>query len=289
MCSYSNIEFGSNIHFNKQDVNDKAILTLNLAKMKKRQVFFIAKLDEVEKIFPNQLVVVPSQPLPNKSSKNKWSKPSGYIILCRAVIGRNCTTESYWHQEDLSVLNRIKNSVVGNKNTPHFGAKGKYYSFGINALYKIDEKQSLLGTYGIKSSKDPEKNKRIIESSKWMEDKLVDSLLSAITSQSQGLPNCSNFLSPTMDVGQRIQKEIGDVNLCFGKLGEIGLYAAQVCINATTRDFHTKFDQGPTLICVPNQILRDGIDYKFCFLINEETIIQLPMTMNLSFYFRQHS
>ena len=110
------------------------------------------------------------------------SRPYGFIILCRAVIDGNCTTESYWHQEDLLVLNRIKNSVVGNKNTPHFGAKGKYYSFGINALYKIDEKQSLLGTYGIKSSKDQEKNKRIIESSKWMEDKLVDSLLSAITS-----------------------------------------------------------------------------------------------------------
>ena len=88
-----------------------------------------------------------------------------------------------------------------------------------------------------------------------------------------------------MDVGQRIQKEIGDVNIRFGKLGEIGLYAAQVCINATTRDFHTEFDQGLTLIYVPYQILRDGIDYKFCFLINEETIIQLHMTMNLSFFY----
>ena len=93
-----------------------------------------------------------------------------------------------------------------------------------------------------------------------------------------------------MDVGQLIQKEIGDVNLCFGKLGDIFLYTAQVCINATTRDFHTEFDQGPTLICVPNQRLKDGIDYKFCFLINEETIIQLPMTMNLSFLnYWQHS
>ena len=71
-----------------------------------------------------QLVVVPSQPLSNKSTKNKCSKPSRYIILCCEVIDGNLTTNSYWYQEDLSILKRIKNSVVGNKNAPHFEAKG---------------------------------------------------------------------------------------------------------------------------------------------------------------------
>ena len=57
-------------NLNKSDLKQpeyKDDSSINLEKMKKRQVFFIAKVDEVENIFPNQLVVVPSQPLPNKS------------------------------------------------------------------------------------------------------------------------------------------------------------------------------------------------------------------------------
>ena len=36
-------------------------------------------------------------------------------------------------------------------------------------------------------------------------------------------------------------------------MGDFGLYAAQVCVNTFTHDFHTEFDQGITLICVPEQ------------------------------------
>ena len=38
------------------------------------------------------------------------------------------------------MLRSVKKSIVGNKSTPHFGATGQYFSFGVNALYKIDHK-----------------------------------------------------------------------------------------------------------------------------------------------------
>ena len=88
-----------------------------------------------------------------------------------------------------------------------------------------------------------------------------------------------------MDVAERIQDEYRDINLRSGKMGEIGLYAAQVCINATTREFHTDFDQGPTLMCVPDQKYHETNNYKFCFHINDENFIQLNIIPNLNFIF----
>ena len=36
-------------------------------------------------------------------------------------------------------------------------------------------------------------------------------------------------------------------------MGDFGLYAAQTCVDAFTHNYHTEFDQGLTLICVPDQ------------------------------------
>ena len=118
-----------------------------------------------------------------------------------------------------------------------------------------------------------------------MEEKLCESLLLAVESYGRKLQNFANLLSPIMDVAEKIQNELGDINLKFGKLGAMGLYSAQLCVNATTRDFHTEFDQGPTLTSVPNQNLEDGPRYIFLFYINTTATLQLPMTAKMSFIF----
>ena len=58
-----------------------------------------------------------------------------------------------WNEEDYNLLKPVKNSFVGNSNTPHFGAQGKYFSFGVNALYKIDKNKSSIEKYGNKKAK----------------------------------------------------------------------------------------------------------------------------------------
>ena len=85
-----------------------------------------------------------------------------------------------------------------------------------------------------------------------------------------------------MDGAGKKQIDHGDVKC--GK-PEMGLYVAQVCVNASTRDFHTEFDQGPTMICVPAQQDHKSNKLNFCFCVNDKMIIQRKMIPSLSFFF----
>ena len=87
--------------------------------------------------------------------------------------------------------------------------------------------------------KSDKENKRILTNSHWAENKLKSSLEASVHAQSQLFLHCSNCLSPFMDVAGIMQENYGDINLRFGTLGEIVLYAAQVCVNASTQQFHT--------------------------------------------------
>ena len=150
----------------------------------------------------------------------------------------------FWHEKDLQMLKSVKKSIVEKKSTPHFGASGQYFSFSMNALYKIDHKNSSIGLYGSKKGKD--------DCLSFIEEKMSVILEHAVLSQSELFHHCSNMLSPVMDVAEGLQDEYGDINVQPGRLGDLGLYSAQTCVNAFTHDFHTEFDQGPTLICVPD-------------------------------------
>ena len=88
-----------------------------------------------------------------------------------------------------------------------------------------------------------------------------------------------------MDVAEHMQHQYGNINMTFGKMGEVGLYAAQVCVNASTRDFHTEFDQGPTMICVPAQDDHKSNQFNFCVCVNDGMIIQLKMNPGLCIFF----
>lgn len=74
-------------------------------------------------------------------------------MICRAILDSKKRDTNMWNDEEFHLLRRVKNSIVGNKNTPHFGADGKYFSFGINILYNIDKKDSSIGTYSVNPGK----------------------------------------------------------------------------------------------------------------------------------------
>ena len=55
-------------------------------------------------------------------------------MICRALINTAQDEENTrWNEKDYKLLKSVKNSHVGHNNTPHFGAQGKYFSFGVNA------------------------------------------------------------------------------------------------------------------------------------------------------------
>ena len=62
-------------------------------------------------------------------------------MICRAVLDKKIPHDNIlWNLDDVDTLKCVKNYIAENKNTPHFGASGRYFSFGANALYKIDDK-----------------------------------------------------------------------------------------------------------------------------------------------------
>ena len=285
-CSYKYISYGKNVYTYTKTCDGVQRIAIQLDKMKSNHLLILIKLSELENLFPSRLIVIPSVPLPQKTQKNRWQHCSGYAMLCHAVLDRNGKDNStFWNSDDLNTLQFIKTSIVGTKSTPHFGASGKYFSFGANGVYKIDDKKSSVGLYANKKGRNNKQKKEINEKSSLVEDKLITSLEEAVLSHSRLLFNTSNLLSPLMDVAEHMQHEYGNINLRYGKLGEVGLYLAQVCVNASTRDFHTEFDQGPTMICVPLQQDHKSKKFNFCFSLNKGTIIQLKMNPRLCFVF----
>ena len=69
------------------------------------------------------------------------------------VDKRDQKSTDMWEEKDYKLLKKVKKSIVGNKNTPHFGALGNYFSFGMNRLYRINEKSLLLVFTEIKKGK----------------------------------------------------------------------------------------------------------------------------------------
>ena len=94
------------------------------------------------------------------------------------------------------MLKCVKKSIVEKKSTPHFGVLGQYFSFGMNALYKIDHKNSSIGLYVSKKGKD--------DCLSFIEEKLSVSLEQAVLSQSELFYHCSNMLSLVMNVADRL-------------------------------------------------------------------------------------
>ena len=236
--------------------------------MRHKYCFIVAPREEVESLYDGRIVIIGTKPS-NKSKEDvmKNREPSGYVVLCRAMMQKKLTTDnSKWCADDFKNLKTTKNSIVGNKSTPHFGANGYYYSYGLNGVYKIDKTtQSSIGEYGIRKSKDEERNKIIKEKAKQMEYKLLKSLQDVVREQSRDFLYSCNFLSPTAHIANHLQSKLGHININYNKFTSIGLYAAQVCVNATTQQFHTELDQGPTLIYVPNQDDASTNKYNFNF------------------------
>ena len=147
ICSYNKVEFGKHIHLSNISFHDHASSMVELDRMKGNEVMIVVKLDEIKHRFENQIVAIPSQPRPAKKNTNRWRHSSGYAMICRAFITMRDQNKIVWNEEDYNLLKSVKNLFVGNSNTPHFCAQGKYFSFGVNALYKIDKNKSSIGKH----------------------------------------------------------------------------------------------------------------------------------------------
>ena len=67
------------------------------------------------------------------------------------------------------------------------------------------------------------------------------------------------------------------------------MWDTNVCVNASTGEFHTEKDTSYTLITVPQQDFKSqkysGNVYNFLFKLNHNNLLSLPLTPDLSLLF----
>ena len=209
---------------------------------------------EIEKsVFGDKVVFIESS-ITHKSM-------SGMVILF-VTQQHNDSDGHKWDEKDITKLRHSKHSTVGNKSHPHFGASGEYYSFGVSAVYKVDDGSSV-GNYSNKRHKVEEKSIIMNMYATQLEKQLIDSMATALQHLSTICYNVYNWIAPVVDVAYNLQRENGDINIKNSVLFQLGVPQAQICVNATTAEFHTEYDQSLTYICVPKQNMEGKNWYEF--------------------------
>ena len=88
---------------------------------------------------------------------------------------------------------------------------------------------------------------------KKLEEQLIGSVATAFQHLSTICYNVSNWIAPVVDVAYNLQRDNGDINIKNSDLFQLGIPQAQICVNVTTAEYHTEYDQSLTYICVPKQ------------------------------------
>ena len=88
---------------------------------------------------------------------------------------------------------------------------------------------------------------------KQLAEKLTDFIGTAPKYLSTICYNVFNWIAPVIDFAYNLQRDNGDINIKNSDLFQLGVPQAQICVNETTSEFHTEYDQSLTYICVPKQ------------------------------------
>ena len=183
----------------------------------------------------------------------------------------------------------MSHNQIRKQDSKHFGSSGKIYSFGYVAKYdKIKNDNLSFGKYATKM----EKEKKVNESSRthheFIENKLYSHIHQGLKQLSRHLPNIIKVIAPKIS---KLQSHFDLVNKEDThekkELFENGILNCHICINAMTNESHTEMDSSYTLINVPKQIDPNyrRLNTKFCFHINENTTIIIPMDERIVFLY----
>ena len=88
------------------------------------------------------------------------------------------------------------------------------------------------------------------------------------------------FILPALDVAHDMKRVYGNINLKPSGESSDTMWSTNVCINASTREFHTEKDTSYTLIMLPFQDYKlqqkSGKVYTFLFKLIDNKCISLP-------------
>ena len=280
---YDKVSFGKNVKYCKcadlgSDIGN--MYNIHLDKMRNRTLLITMPVDECKKSISLTTYVLNSM-LEHGSYGNNQSGLVVLGLISLAEMNENII----WTNKDILDLRKYKPNVV--REGEHFQSKGSYFSFGNRANYRKD------GNSSVTLYADKIKNNGIITKQEKIrceaiERKSEQSLSYSINKLSIYLPNVNSLLSPILDT---VLKVPGGRNI-LKKAPKFsnGIFKTSICVNASTKVFHTESDCTYTVVHVPNQDLnidedKQHTDRNFLFKLNQKITICIPMKPGISIMF----
>jgi len=175
---------------------------------------------------------------------------SGIVLLFLCVLpnsNKSEASEMNWNDEAVANLKFSKNNILKSSKAKHFDSTGEYYLFGNTGNFGMVDNSSV-GIYSSKVYKNVERQRKAKVIADEMESSSAIEVGYGVQKLSGVIPNLHKLLSPVVDVAFDMQVDHGDVNLKLVKTSSSGLWQSKVCINATTKKWHTENDCSYTLV-----------------------------------------
>ena len=233
------------------------IIHLNIDRSKRKMVLIIIDKDECLKC-PQDVTILNTM-LSMQKQKQPKSKHlgSGKVVLMMAVKPRKiCVNVKHnrvkWSRLILEMCEYCKSNILESSMVNHHSSKGRIHSFGYQGIFKKVNSSSV-GLYAIKQRFNDDRQDDVEAIAKTVEEKISIEMSFALQQIDKIVVNIGRLLLPVIDVAHSKQYNFGDIGMIKNDNASPSMWNTNVCVNASTGDFHTEKDTSYTLITVPSQ------------------------------------
>ena len=283
MTNFHSAVYGTEVK--KDMIND--VHELNLDRMKRKMVLITMNKSECVKAVTDVHIINTCL-----QDTNQSFEPSGVVVLMMTM--KECKRADkdigriQWARLIIQMCKHCKNNILASKMVSHHDSQGSIYAFGHQGVFKTVN-NSTVGLYEVKKRFKDDRQLELEQMSTQIEDMISVEMCFAKNTLSNIVKQVGRLILPAVDVAHDMQNVYGNINLnkCDRKTGS--MCSTNVCVNATTGEFHTEKDTSYTMITVPLQDYKSqrngGNIYKFLFKLNDNVCISFPLTPNVSFMF----
>ena len=269
------------------------IIHLNIDRSKRKMLLIIMDKDECWKCPQDAITLNTMLSMQKHKRPNIKHQGSGKVILMMAIKARKNSIKMQhkrvqWSRLIQEMCNYCKDNILESNMVKHHSSKGRIHSFGYQGVFK-KVKNSSVGLYAIKQRFNDDRQHGVEAISKTIEEMISVEMSFALEQIAKIVVNVDRLLLPVMDVADRKQHDFGDIGMKKDHDLSASMWNTNVCVNASTGDFHTEKDTSYSLITVPSQKQKAqkkcGNKYSFLFKLNANTTLSLPMSIDLTFLF----
>ena len=279
--TFARVDNGKNINF----ITDETSNILQLDRCKSKIVLITIDKFECHKAYQDVQIL-------NTQLRSSCSG-SGIVVLMMTIkatkIGKDIEDKRIlWARLIIEMCHYCKPNILDSNMVTHHSSRGKIYSFGYQGVFKLIENSSV-GLYSVRKRYVDERQVDVENTAATIEKMIGIEMAFATQSLSKIVRQIDRFIMPLLDTANRLQCSNGNILLKKKENECAAMWNTNICVNASTGEFHTENDTSYTLITVPQQDFKSqkncGNTYNFLFKLNEGNQISLPLIPNVSCLF----